>query len=435
MVAVFQQLLQTASVLILAAFVLGTVFGRTPAGPARNLAVGIVCGLGAALLAVFARVTPSGVSADGPGPLLLVAGVFGGPMAALVALPLPLALRAAAGGPAVAGGLISIVLCALVGIAVDAVRRWRGVPLGRSTVVALALAAPLVLVALVVPRRGETVALVPAMLPLLAWLPAGTLIAGLSIMAEADRAHDWRTRRSRSRLDSATRLVPLELFESKLLHHWRQRERYGGEYSYLLVSVDEAPALRRTVGERAYEALFARLAGAVRASVRECDLCARVDFDRLAVLVPHAALPFALRLAEGVHAAVAREVTAAGTSGAATVSVGVAEVDGTHRPFDIQSVAEGELFLANARQPRRATGPARASGPVDGLVRSFPGGPAQATTAPGAASAAGGTPADRPRPPLAAVSAVDSARLTPYRACAREPSRSAALANRRDPRP
>jgi GGDEF domain-containing protein len=131
----------------------------------------------------------------------------------------------------------------------------------------------------------------------------------------------------------------------------------------------------------------------LRLSVRECDLCAAVDFDRFGVLLPYANLPLALPVAERIRARIGEAMAADELAGRVSVSVGLADAATTCGIVDVKAAAEGALYTANARAPRGAIGSAADSVESDGLIRSFPGAVRNAPVTPHAPAPAAAVPA------------------------------------------
>ncbi|MCF3936185.1 diguanylate cyclase [Acuticoccus sp. M5D2P5] len=372
MTDIFLHLAQSAGILMLGAVVLGVVFDHTTSAR-RDLCVGIACGLLACgLMAMSMRA--SGFVIDGRGAVLAAAGLFGGPIGAVAALPLPLFLRNEIGGPAVVTGVVSMVAQAMLGVAVQHLRKRGGGAFERRSVLWLAAASPLVILALYIPglAPASTAGLrAEIAVALLLWLPFSTLVFGLSTMNELSRANRLRAKRFTGQFERATGLIDGTLFDAQLMQHWRLHERYGSGYVYMLVSIDDVAALRRTYRGADWERLVVDIARALRGAIRHCDLCTRTDIDRFAVLLPHTTLPLARPVAERIASRVARTVTRPNMpNGRITVSIGIADVDGTQLPLDVLGIAEGELFLANGRMANGAIGPVE---PVRKIVRSFPG--------------------------------------------------------------
>lgn len=373
MIEMFQQLMLSAGLYMLCAIGLGTVFDRLAPGRWRSVAVGATCAAGVAGLSVMPPIA-GGLAADATGPLLLVGSLLGGPLGTAVLLPAPLALRILEGGPAVLTGACNILLACAVGLAVALVCQRINVPVRRRAVLVLGAASPIALLGYALPEAAPlTEALSGVLATMLVWTPLGTVVFGFAVVSELVRAEVVRTKVRRRLFETLTGTVPPDVFQGQLAHQWRMHERYGQDYAYMLVSIDDAIDTRAAVGSDEWERLRAIIATHIKRATRDCDVCTAIDHDRFGVILPHATLPSALPVARRVQAAVQEAAGFATAAGRVTVSIGCAEVEGTTRPNDVEAAAEGELFLANTRQRASAIGPWLDTAASDGLVRSFPG--------------------------------------------------------------
>lgn len=365
MSVILDQLVQPASMFMVAALLLGGLFDRVPPGFARNCATGFACGSAAAVLIAL---SPDAVGfGDGRGPLVLVGAFIAGPVGLAGVLTLPLGVILVEGTPDALVACAGLVILALAGLGASLARVRLGIPLQRQSILWLALLSPLAFAATTLAPATQ----VAAVDPLSFWLPFGTLLFGFAVVTEHSRGEAKRARLSEVRFRQLTDTVSVPLFRSQLEQHFRMHQRYGHEYSYMLVSIDDGAGLRKRLRADEWDLVRAAVGANVRRAVREPDVCAAVDFDRFAVILPHASLPFALPVAERVQRAVAKALANL-SSGDVTVSIGVAEVDGTSQPAEIEAAAEGELFLANMRQRKGAIGPWM-DWPTTAPVRSFPG--------------------------------------------------------------
>ncbi len=105
----------------------------------RNAAFGAIMGLGAIATMVLAVRSDGGSLLDLRSSMIAVAGFFGGPIAAGVAVAFAAAYRLAAGGGSALAGLIGIVLAGVVGVSVSRMTRHRVPPLATVGLLALAV--------------------------------------------------------------------------------------------------------------------------------------------------------------------------------------------------------------------------------------------------------------------------------------------------------
>lgn len=366
-------LLQTASLLVVSSWLMGFIFDRTKPGAVRDAAVGLFFGL-FALAAMMAATHLGAFVIDGRSPFLIAAGLFGGPVGAALAVPLTLAMRLSVGGPAVVVGCAAIVGAAALGVVVRlAYDRW-GRSLNRSAVLSAATASPLLLLVFLLPQAQALGGLgSPIVVPLLGWLPFATLLVGFTTVNELVRSDAERAKAEAERFQRSTEHVAREMFETQLKHHWHLNARYGVHYAYMLVAVDDGPAMRAAMRPEAWKALRERIAKIIGDTVRESDICCATDFDRFAVLMPHTSFAGVISVAERIQTQVAQTVGRT-PAGEITVSVGIAGVGEGQEVRDIEAAAEGALYLATARDKRNGLGTAAPAKGADEPMRSFPGG-------------------------------------------------------------
>lgn len=358
--ASFHHLMQTGSVLMIAVLALGVLFEHLSGGWRRNALVGFLCGIFAALTVPLAL--PGGhATIDGRVPLVLVAGILGGPLAAGVAIPLPLLAGVLPGEAPPVPGALPVLIAASLGAGIRALCEALRIPPGRRTVACAAIASP---ATVAVHGNADLAGGMAALVPLAAWTAAATLVGGILAANELSRGEMLRDIRRAARLRSATGHVAADVLDGQLRHYWSLHERHGVQYAFLLVSIDDAPAQRDRLGAAEWERLVERSAAALRRSVRATDTCAPIDFDRFGVLLPHATLALAIPVAERVRANLAR----AGVS----VSIGVADAESTGGVADVRACAEAALYAALAEASAGVIGPPpQAVRPA--APRSFPG--------------------------------------------------------------
>lgn len=372
----------------------GFLFDRVRAGRRRDIMVGLIGGL-ASLAAMLAPAGPSPYAIDGHVSIVLVASFFGGPLGALAALPLPLAMRLELGGPMVPPGLAAIVFAALLGGGVRAAYsrlRW---PIGRRAVALLAATSPLVLCALAIPPSTYVPSpLLPSIVALLVWMPTLTLLFGILIFNELARSDAARRKQEEQLFFILTEMVSDELLRSQINHHARLHERYGVQYAFLLVALDDGRAMYERTPPADWVDFKSAIARQLRNCVRDSDVCAPLGADRFGILLPYTGAANAYTVAARIRTAVNANVLFEGTP--VSLSIGLANVDDNAPANDVMITAEGALFLANANGQKNVIGPfpgERLEG--NSVVRSFPGALVRAT---GSAAAHLPVPAKPPDP-------------------------------------
>jgi len=417
--SVLDPLSGAVAILVAASLLTGLVFDKIGPGPLRDAMVGLVAAVAALALAAATPAVTDGPAVDGRSPILLVAGFFGGPAAALAALPLPLGVEMETAGRLLSPGVAAMLAAACLGTALRRLHDRRGWPIGRKSVLVLAAASPLPALPLLdTPFAAETAArAAPSGLATsLAWLPTATAVLGLLILNEAARAGRRRQEETVRRLHREADHVSADFFVTQLRHHFNLHDRYGAQFAYLIVAIDEAESLREAMRETDFAALRTRVARLVRDNVRDCDVCAPAGLDRFAVLLPYTGASAMALVADRIRHTIADTFGREGR--AVTVSVGMAHVDDANGPDDLPVLAEGALALARQATPRGAIGPRPAlAGSHRPVVRSFPGALVEpAPRGPGSPTARHPAPS-----PLAAVGAREPAAAAPVTLTPHEP--------------
>ncbi|WMS43034.1 diguanylate cyclase [Acuticoccus sp. MNP-M23] len=370
--SVLPNLLNPFAIVIIGSLAAGFLFDRVAAGRRRNVLIGLIGGAGS-LAVMF---TPSGVAPfaiDGHICIILVASFFGGPLGALAAVPLPLAMQLELGGPAVPIGLGAIVLAALVGAGVRLACNRLGLRTRRRAVLLLAAASPLVVCALAVPSGGFLAG--PTLLSLigfLVWMPTLTFLFGILVGNELARSDAKRRQDDEQLFFSLTQTVRDSLLRSQIEHHERLHERYGVHYAYLLVALDDGEAMYERTPPADWVRFKAAVARQLRDCIRDSDVCAPLGEDRFGILLPYTSAANAYTVAERIQAAANTILKFEGKP--VSVSIGLAHVDDTMPANDVMITAEGALFLASANGQKNVIGPFP-SDRLEGnpVVRSFPG--------------------------------------------------------------
>lgn len=340
--------------LFVAAVLSGVLFDRIDAGSRRDAAVGLLLGVAAGVAVLAAVRLPGGVVADVRGPLLITAGLFGGWVGFLAALPIPLGLRLEAGGTWVAG-VVSIFMYAGLGAVVRQVVGVRARSVSRSAAMWAAVASPLALLSVLLIPGIDSSFFWTVVVPFAAFNAIGTLLIGIALSSELSRSETDRSRKRRESFDALTKMLPPDVFASQLLHQWKLYEFSNVPHAYILVSIDGASALLKKLGEKAYDALRAEIAMIVSEQVRGTDLATTRDFDRFAILIPQGDVQIARSVGSRIQETVRAKVK--GPDGPITVSVGLADVADGFQAGDVEAAAEGALFQANGQKAADAIGP------------------------------------------------------------------------------
>jgi diguanylate cyclase (GGDEF)-like protein len=154
-------------------------------------------------------------------------------------------------------------------------------------------------------------------------------LADISALAIHNAAHHERLARL-AVTDDLTGLPNRRRFVETLRAEAQRARRYGRALSLLMLDLDGLKAINDQHGHAAGDAVLRSVALALRASIRETDLAARLSGDEFAVILPETEAEAALRIAERIRAGVAGPAEAG--AAAASVSVGVVSANGNTLP-------------------------------------------------------------------------------------------------------
>lgn len=367
MMSMLHDLSGSLAVLAVCALAIGFAFEKIDAGMWRDCAVGLAGSL-AAVTAFALTGFSEPVLVTAGSAAMIVVGLFAGPLAAAVALVLPLALRIEVGGGGTLTVGLTLIVAALLGVGAAAILRRRGHTVDRHCVLVVAGLSPLLLLPSLGVLSQQAASLFA---PLALWLAFSTAVFGLLVLSERRRTQALRKDRQENALLRETRQVSSEIFDTQVNHHWHLHDRYGAQFGYMIATIDDGAALRRSLTPAAWHGVRAQVGRLIREAVRDGDICGPVNGGRIGILLPYigsAAMGrVAARIRDGV--ADARIVCGAPVS----VSIGMAHVDEANGPDDLRILAESALVVARATTPRGAIGPQGPDGEETGLVRSFPG--------------------------------------------------------------
>lgn len=178
-----------------------------------------------------------------------------------------------------------------------------------------------------------------------------------------------------SRTDPLTGLANRRRFEEAFARDFDVARRNGRPLALLIVDVDHFKRHNDRHGHAAGDEILRGLAARLAASVyRPGDTVARVGGEEFAVLLPDTDARGASRIAERIHAEIARLAAGPVGPGGVTVSIGLAERDrdepGGSSCEELYRLADAALYEAKAggrNQTRRAASPQ--SAPARGGLR------------------------------------------------------------------
>jgi diguanylate cyclase (GGDEF)-like protein len=149
--------------------------------------------------------------------------------------------------------------------------------------------------------------------------------------------------------DGLTRLHNHRYFQEHLTREIKRVSRTSEPLSMLVIDIDDFKRLNDRLGHAAGDELLLRIARTLNESVRASDLLARYGGEEFVVLAPGTDITGAVNLAEKVRTAVAESSFILDDSmrlTRASVSIGVAQYDGSRRDF-FES-ADRALYRAKA---------------------------------------------------------------------------------------
>ena len=176
----------------------------------------------------------------------------------------------------------------------------------------------------------------------------------LGVNVQLKRAHDEVERLAFS--DQLTGLANRRQFLERLAPCLADAR---GSTCVLLIDADHFKSINDTRGHSVGDSALVAIADALRSTIRERDLAARLGGEEFAVLAPATTFKHALVLAERVRAAIAAAPVEGQPGLALTVSIGVAQAAPTAKPDQVLRSADHALYAAkgNGRNRVEAAGP------------------------------------------------------------------------------
>ncbi|MCD1632433.1 diguanylate cyclase [Martelella mediterranea] len=285
-----------------------------------SLAIGLLFGFGAVVAMANPLEVVPGVILDIRTAMVALAALFGGPLAALIASALTIAMRVNIGGAGALAGCVAIALAAVIGLVYARLSGGRRDPIGLAI---LGLLLSLSLVAGVfapVPLVSSTT---PA---LIIRNLLGTMILGYLLAMEDRREAEYRAYKREAERDPLTGLKnrrALEAFDRQVA---AEAERHP--FAVLMIDIDGFKSLNDIHGHAFGDRVLRRLAEVVRGRMRGFDLVVRYGGEEFCVVVKEATLHNAQRIAEDIRLQIMEERFQAVTEEVTvTVSIGVAEAN------------------------------------------------------------------------------------------------------------
>jgi diguanylate cyclase (GGDEF)-like protein len=155
--------------------------------------------------------------------------------------------------------------------------------------------------------------------------------------------------------DALTGLFNRRRFEEELERVLAAAERYGRQGAVLVLDLDGFKYVNDTLGHPVGDELIARLAGTLRAELRETDVIARLGGDEFGVILPQATEAEASAVAAKLLRAVERDGIVADQSRHArvTASAGLAAFDGTDGVSPEELLVDADIAMYDAKEGGR----------------------------------------------------------------------------------
>jgi diguanylate cyclase (GGDEF)-like protein/PAS domain S-box-containing protein len=155
--------------------------------------------------------------------------------------------------------------------------------------------------------------------------------------------------------DALTGLFNRRRFEEELDRALASAERYGRRGAVLVLDLDGFKHVNDTLGHPVGDELIARLAGTLRAELRESDVIARLGGDEFGVILPEASDDEAGAVAAKLLRAVQRDGIVADSTRHArvTASVGLAPFDGADGLSPEELLVEADIAMYDAKEAGR----------------------------------------------------------------------------------
>jgi diguanylate cyclase (GGDEF)-like protein/PAS domain S-box-containing protein len=155
--------------------------------------------------------------------------------------------------------------------------------------------------------------------------------------------------------DALTGLFNRRRFEEELDRALAGAERYDRRGAVLVLDLDGFKHVNDTLGHPVGDELIARLAGTLRAELRESDVIARLGGDEFGVILPEATDDEAGAVATKLLRAVQRDGIVADSTGHArvTASIGVAPFDGADGLSPEELLVEADIAMYDAKEAGR----------------------------------------------------------------------------------
>lgn len=352
---IFIALLHNTGMLALVAIAYGFVLPRLQ-GLTANIVLGALFGLGAALSMLTPVELIPGIHVDSRTTIVMLAGVFGGPVATLIAGGIAATYRLYIGGIGTGPGLAGIGIAMALGVATYSIVSTVSRTVRFRHIFLLALASPLVsLAGLFLPWSIFSALFAEAGVTVLLARMAGVLFLGFIMLEHQTRIGAEERVRRLAYLDELSGLPNRRSFYSHLTREWKRWERYSENFVVVLVDIDHFKMVNDTYGHPAGDLVIQRLARVMQEESRGADLVARTGGEEFGVILPYTTSASGYLVAERIRERAEREVVIADDNRITfTISLGVS-ADAVGYPSMNKCLSGADRALYEAKHIGRNT--------------------------------------------------------------------------------
>ncbi|MEW5422694.1 GGDEF domain-containing protein [Amorphus sp. 3PC139-8] len=343
-------LLRNAGLIAVVAVAYSVVPQRLKDNAIEAVILGVLFGLGAVLAMVDPVHLRPGLIVDSRTTLVILAGLFGGPVAAAISAALAIAYRLYLGGVGAYPGSLVIVLSALISLFGYYVLRRNGekaVDFKILTIIAL-LSPFTTFAAFLLPWTIALRVLEDTFIPSSIVRVAGVLLLGTILIHERARRQAEQRIAELAGTDELCGLANRRAFYSALQRQIERSRRFNEPYCVIILDIDRFKSINDTHGHPTGDEVIRRLAEVLRRTCRETDVPARIGGEEFAVLLTNTSAGDGVNLAERIRSAVASEkIETRDETLSFTVSLGISSNHGMGMSLEtVMTAADNALYIS-----------------------------------------------------------------------------------------
>lgn len=161
------------------------------------------------------------------------------------------------------------------------------------------------------------------------------------------QAEEIKTHESEARTDCLTQLNNRRAFDDELARRVSEWQRKGNVVSLMILDVDHFKKFNDTHGHQAGDEVLRQVAGALKTSTREMDICCRYGGEEFAIVLPSTIAADGRMLAERVRTAIEKTVIKFdGKQLKVTASFGVTTAGDNETPEQMLRRADEALYAS-----------------------------------------------------------------------------------------